>query len=605
MTADLIPTRALEPADLGIGRLFEHVRDAVVVADVTSGRIVLWNPTAERMFGYTAHEALGMPVSALVPGRLKARHRNGLARYRATGHGDIIDAGRVVEVPAVHRSGAEIMVELSLNPIAERSTGGPFVLAIVRDVTERTRLHSQVQRQLRDIESLYRADEVLHRSLRLEGVLQGLVDLAIDMLGADKSSVLVWDASHERLVTGAARGFRSLVPGGVSIAPGEGIAGAVAVTGRPIVVEDATRDPRVMREITDPHGIRSFIHLPIKLAGEVFGVFGVHFGKPHTFGNEEQRLLEALAQRAALAIENARLYERAQHAAVLEERQRLARELHDAVTQSLFAASLLGETLPSLWRVDRERGERALSDLRRLTWGALAEMRTLLLELRPSAIIEARPGDLVQQLGQATAARADLEVDVKSTGEQRLPHDVQLAVYRLAQEALNNVVKHAAARNVSVELNVTADGVDLSVVDDGRGFEPQLVTAGRFGLSIMRERAESIGASLTVDSRVGAGTRVALVWRAADASRRRTSSADQGLTSPDDESISSRPPDAHAEPSPHADVHDTHVDVSGPGLAPADDDRARAEPGAQSTYSSGARRVRQPRTRSPGPVSRR
>jgi signal transduction histidine kinase len=273
-----------------------------------------------------------------------------------------------------------------------------------------------------------------------------------------------------------------------------------------------------MREITDPHGIRSFMQLPIKLGSEIFGVFGVHFSQLHTFTSDEQRLLEALAQRAALAIENARLYERAQYAAALEERQRLARDLHDAVTQSLFAASLIAETLPSVWRMDHERGERAIGELRRLNWGALAEMRMLLVELRPSALVEARLPDLMQQLGQATAARADLNVAVKSTGQQRLPEDVQLAVYRMVQEALNNVVKHAAARNVTVELSLTTAGVDLSIVDDGRGFDPKDVPAGHFGIRIMRERADSIGATLTVSSQPGAGTRLRFVWRGSQTS---------------------------------------------------------------------------------------
>jgi signal transduction histidine kinase len=253
------------------------------------------------------------------------------------------------------------------------------------------------------------------------------------------------------------------------------------------------------------------------VSGEVFGVFGVHYGATHAFTNDETRMLEALGQRAALAIENARLYERAQEAAVLEERQRLARELHDAVTQTLFAASLIAETLPSVWRMNHERGERSLGDLRRLTWGALAEMRTLLLELRPAALTEALLTDLIQQLGQATAARGDLEVSVTATGRQRLPRDIQLTVYRLAQEALNNVIKHAAAKRVEVDLQVQADGVYLRVVDDGRGFDAQSIPAGHLGLQIMGERAAGIGATLTVDSRPGAGTRIDVRWRALSA----------------------------------------------------------------------------------------
>ena len=177
--------RPSQPADFGIGRLFEHVRDAVVVVNAASGRIVLWNPMAETMFGYEAEDALGMPVSTLVPNSLQARHNAGLAHFAETGRGPLVDAHAVVEVPARHKSGDELMVELSLTPLDQTPLGERLVLAIVRDVTERTRLRQQSEQQLRDLRGLYQADEVLHRSLRLGDVLQGLVDLVIDMLGAD------------------------------------------------------------------------------------------------------------------------------------------------------------------------------------------------------------------------------------------------------------------------------------------------------------------------------------------------------------------------------------------------------------------------------------
>src|SRR5262249_22739027 len=150
----------LAPADLGIGQLFEEVRDAVVVADAATGTIVLWNRTAEVMFGYSRDEAIHMSVSALVPTRLVSRHLVGMASYNETGHGRMIDAHRVVEVPALRKSGEEIHVELSLNPIREAAVEGRFVLAIVRDVTERTKLRLELEKRLRDIETLYRADEV-------------------------------------------------------------------------------------------------------------------------------------------------------------------------------------------------------------------------------------------------------------------------------------------------------------------------------------------------------------------------------------------------------------------------------------------------------------
>jgi PAS domain S-box-containing protein len=510
----------LSPADLGIGRLFQHARDAVIVADAAAGRIVLWNPAAETVFGYTAEEAVGMPIEALVPPALKSRHRVGLANFNATGHGSIIDGRRVVEVPALRKSGRQIVVELSLSPIEDASVDGRYALAIVRDVTERSDLRAAAERRLREVEALYRADEVLHRSLHLEDVLRGLVDVATGILGADKTTVLVWDERHERLVPGATRGFRPDSVARMSHAPGEGITGRVALANRPIAVEDAPRDPRVAHHITDPEGIRSLLHVPIDVAGEVFGVFGVNYCVPHVFTADETRMLESLARRAAMAIENARLYERAQQVATLEERQRLARELHDALTQTLFAANLIAEALPNVWRVDIDEAEQALAELRRLTWGALAEMRTLLLELRPAALANSPLPDLLQQLGDAVSGRSQLRIDVHTVGRRHLPIDVHVAFYRVAQEALNNIVKHAEATRVRISLRLTRQGVRLTVADNGRGFDTSSAPPGRLGLGIMHERATATGAELQIASQCGRGSEIRMLWRDPAAGRR-------------------------------------------------------------------------------------
>jgi PAS domain S-box-containing protein len=513
MTADLTSHVLLSPADLGIGRLFDRVRDAVVVADAAAGRIVLWNPAAETVFGYTAEEAVGMSIEALVPASLKVRHRAGLANFSTTGHGVIIDGSGIVEVPALTNSGQQITVELSLSPIEDTRVGGRYALAIIRDVTERTVLRTAAEHRLREVEALYRADGVLHRSLRLDSVLQGLVDVATEILGADKTTVLVWDERHERLIPGATRGFRPESVARMSHALGEGITGRVAMANHPIAVEDATTDPRVAHHITDPEGIRSLLHVPIEVSGEVFGVFGINFCAPHIFTGDEERMLESLAHRAGLAIENARLYERAQQAATLEERQRLARELHDAVSQTLFAASLIAEALPSVWRVDIDSAERTLTELQRLTWGALAEMRTLLLELRPAALANTPLIDLLRQLGQAASGQADLQVEVRAVGQRILPIEAHVAFYRIAQEALNNIVKHAGATQVSMWLRLTRRGARLRVADNGRGFDTSAVPPGHLGLGIMHERAASIGASVTIESRSRGGSQVLLVWR--------------------------------------------------------------------------------------------
>jgi PAS domain S-box-containing protein len=513
--------KGLSPGDLGIGRLFEQVRDAVVVADAVRGQVVLWNAAAEKMFGYSAHEAEGLLVEELVPLHLRPQHRAGLARYSATGHGTILDAGVVVEVPAVCKSGEQITVELSLNPIRDAPVDGRFVLAIIRDVSERVELRAEAARRLRELQTLYEADETLHRSLQLNDVLQALVDLATEIFEADKTTVLVWDARHERLVPGATRGFRLESLARMSHALGQGITGQVALTRQPIAVQDAVSDARVVHDITDPEGIRSLLHVPIQVDGEVFGVFGVNYCQEHTFTGAEERLLVALAERAAAAITNARQYQRAQYAATVDERQRLARELHDAVTQTLFAAGLNAKALPEVWASNPEEGRRCLEELQRLTWGALAEMRTVLVELRPTAITEMDLADLLRQLAQAATGRApELNVDVIIEGQRQLPPDVQVVFYRVAQEALTNIVKHADARHVKVCLARQAEEVELAVSDDGRGFDALTIPAGHLGLGIMHERVDSIGGEFTIGSAPDGGTRLRVVWSDAHADGR-------------------------------------------------------------------------------------
>jgi signal transduction histidine kinase len=374
-------------------------------------------------------------------------------------------------------------------------------------------------RRLQELEALYRADAVLHRSLQLDDVLQALVEVATGILNADKASVLVWDAGHARLVARAAHGYSRESLSGLSFAPDEGIAGIVLRTRQTVMVEDLHSDTRASARITrltDAEGIRSLICIPILVGGEVYGLFNASFCQRRLLDAEDGRPFEGLAQRAALAIENAQLFEQARQAAVLEERQRLARELHDAVTQMLFSASLIADVLPRMLERNPAEARRRVGELRSLTRGALAEMRTLLLELRPSALEETPLEDLLKRLAEAATGRTHLETVTRVTGRQarRLPPDAQIGLYRIAQEALNNVVKHARARTVLVELAYRASGaVSLRISDDGCGFDPQAVPAGHLGLGIMRERAQAIGARLHIDSTAGEGTRIDVTWR--------------------------------------------------------------------------------------------
>jgi PAS domain S-box-containing protein len=282
-------------------------------------------------------------------------------------------------------------------------------------------------------------------------------------------------------------------------------------TRQPLIIPDTLRSELwVVRPHLD--WVRSYLGAPIELEGEVIGYIHLNSSQPGFFSQVHAERLQAFTDQAAIAIQNARLYEQAQALAALEERQRLARDLHDAVSQTLWTASITADVLPELWKKDRAEGERSLERLRRLTQGALAEMRTLLLELRPAALIEARLEDLLNQLAQATMSRKKLSITLDADDSYTLPTGVQVGIYRIAQETLNNIAKHSRASEVRMRLEATQQGVRLSIHDNGHGFEIDRIQPESLGLHIMRERAAGIGADLFIQSAIGQGTTVVVEW---------------------------------------------------------------------------------------------
>jgi signal transduction histidine kinase len=193
------------------------------------------------------------------------------------------------------------------------------------------------------------------------------------------------------------------------------------------------------------------------------------------------------------------------------ERQRLARNLHDAVSQTLWTASLIADVLPTVWDQDRAKGEQNLRELRQLTQGALAEMRMLLLELRPAALKETKLHELLQHLAEAMVSRKEIDISVSAEPVDP-PIDVKVAYYRITQEALNNISRHAQATKATIDLTSTETELFLKIADNGRGFDVDLVAPERMGLCIMRERAARIQAELTIDSTKNQGTTITVRW---------------------------------------------------------------------------------------------
>ena len=262
-------------------------------------------------------------------------------------------------------------------------------------------------------------------------------------------------------------------------------------------------------------GVQMLVYVPLSSKGRNLGLFILGKHEPGPLSPEELSLLSSIGQQIGVAMENAHLYEQAEQTAIAAERNRLARELHDAVTQTLFSANLIADVIPRIWKRNPEEGLQNLEELRQLTRGALAEMRTMLLEMRPESLERADIKSLLTQLADAFIGRVRVPVSLDIQGDCELTHEVKIVFYRVAQEALNNIAKHSGARQVDVHLECQPGQLNLCIKDDGLGFEPDSLPPGHMGIAIMRERANSIGASLKIESQSGQGTTVELDWRSA------------------------------------------------------------------------------------------
>ncbi|MCL4535541.1 MAG: histidine kinase [Bacteroidetes bacterium] len=375
-------------------------------------------------------------------------------------------------------------------------------------------LERRVADRTKELATLNAIAAVVSSSLDLNEVLNDALDKTMEIMAMEVGGAFRAAEDGQTLLLVAHRGVSEEFARSVSQLPLlGGMAEPAAAECQPTVRPVADLSEQEMRSPLEREGIRLLISVPLGAKGRVLGAIYLATRTSRSISREEHSMLAAIGQQVGVGVENARLYERAEQSAETAVRSRLARDLHDAVTQTLFSASLIAEVLPRLWERNPDEGRRRLEELRQLTRGALAEMRTLLLELRPSALVETWLGDLLRQLGEAITGRARVPIVLTIEGQRPLPPDVQVTLYRIAQEALNNLAKHAGASQASVTLRCRPNEIELCVSDDGRGFDLTGVSPEHLGLGIMHERAEAIGASLSIESYPGRGTKVAVVWR--------------------------------------------------------------------------------------------
>ncbi|NLE43879.1 MAG: HAMP domain-containing protein [Chloroflexi bacterium] len=374
-------------------------------------------------------------------------------------------------------------------------------------------LEQRVKERTGELAALNDISAVVSRSLELDDVLEAALSKTLDVLNIEAGAAFRVEKQSALLLMAHKGLSAQFVQEVHQLSLSDSLAGETMATEAPALRLVADYPTGRLRSLLEKEGLQMIISVPLTAKGTVLGVLNLATHTPRTITPEERSLLSAIGQQTGMAVDNARLYEQARTSAAEEERIRLARELHDAVSQTLFAARLISDVLPRLWARDPEEGERRLEDLKRLTRGAMAEMRTLLIELRPSALLNSELPDLLHQLAEAMMGKAQAEVSLDIGAIPPLPAEIKVAFYRIAQEAMNNIVKHAQANHVKLHLGQEETAIRLHISDDGCGFEPGESPAGHFGLINIRERARGIGAHVAIESASGQGTRVTVVWR--------------------------------------------------------------------------------------------
>jgi PAS domain S-box-containing protein len=532
--------RRLERSERKYRSIFENSRDAIYIT-TREGRIVDLNPAGLKLFGYNPDEMKEFDARQVYVEPDEREHT-----VEA-----IQNQGFVQDFPVRMRrkDGSELEALITSSVWQDNELNETGYQGIVRDVTERRRIEAELEQHRHHLEELVQirtaqaAAELAERQLAQEALQRRIEELSAlneiantistetdiqttlehvagrvsGLFDAQATLITLLDRqlSQVKLLAVYASlplpGSRSECAFDLDEVP---IFRQVADQNKSLVLIDARSSPLIagMHDLLQTLGTNSLLLVPLRILNDVTGVMTVHHSQAeYVLSGDEINLAETIASEIATAIENVRLYQQGQMLAVEQERHRLAREMHDSVIQTLYSTVLLA----SGWRMMAEQGRLDSSStaihfqqVADQSEQALKEMRLLLFQLRPPDLEKVGLVGAIQQRLDAVERRVSIETSLLTTGEGRLlAPGIENELYNIAQEALNNALRHAQASSIIVRLEFHEQSVELAVEDNGRGFEPDTGSGG-MGLHNMQERAEEIGAVFSVTSASHKGTRI-------------------------------------------------------------------------------------------------
>ena len=483
----------------------EQATEGIFLCDATTGEVLESNTAFRKLLGYTAGELRGVHIHDLIDDDRESIDSNLKL---------ILDEGSrfLGERRYRRKDGSLVDVEAAASAIAY---GGRKVICdVIRDVSERVEAFRLLEER---VAALARISASLTVGQTMEATLDALAARVVTSTAAVACSVVLLNVETGLPHTAGSHGLPEAYTYGLQEAYRNGLrpdAMEVFRTHSPMLVRD-------VRQVALKQPLAASVHrylreapwdtiycVPLVSRGLALGTLNLYYLPGQEPGEDERVFLGAVADQTAVAVENARLFAAAQDTAALGERQRLARELHDSVSQALYGIILGTDAARTLLARDPDRVPEPLEYVLSLAKAGLAEMRALIFELRPESLATEGLIAALEKQAALVQARHELAVHLTLCDEPDAPLEVKEAVYRIAQEALNNTVKHAQAERVELRLEQDADEILLEVCDDGRGFDPAGSFPGHLGLKSMRERIADLRGTLRIESTPGEGARI-------------------------------------------------------------------------------------------------
>lgn len=423
----------------------------------------------------------------------------------------------------------ERYLDIITSPIMDSQGNVIAVTELVRDVTEAKELELEITEAQRNLLALNAIASVLSQSLDLDTVLNSALDKTLEIMKADTGGILLPDEEKQMLCYRVHRGLSRKYVQEVCCRLGEDISGRVAQTGKSIVVEDISIDPRTTHSaLINAEGLRAFASVPLCSKEKILGVMNIASRKARKFSSKDIQLLENIAAQVAIAIENAKLHQEVQHKDEIrgellreilsiqeEERRRIARELHDETSQALAGLAASLEAVIGMLPPTTDKIKTRLRKAQSQSISILGEIHKLIYELRPTLLDDLGLVAAVRWLADNSLGADKVKVDFKTIGrERRLSHQLETTLFRVIQEVVSNIARHAYASNVGISLHFKKSVIKVNIIDDGKGFDVEEAISSKdrprgLGLLGMKERVELVNGTLSIRSRPdGSGTKI-------------------------------------------------------------------------------------------------